>query len=600
MYPGTKKKSEPMPLKSVLQSLVETRAVSSVFQPIVSCETGEITGFEALARPVPTSGIADPRLLFDIADHYNMMWPLEEVTRRCAFRAAEDFPNGVLLFTNTTPIVFCDERYVDSLTSLVRSLPGLTPSRIVLEITERGGGDDLDRITEQVGRLKALGFQIAIDDVGAGTSGLNRIMMLRPHWLKLDRELVSQIDSNRFKLNLIRFMVHFARLSGVSVIAEGIERREELETLIDLGVKHVQGFLVGRPLDGYKTIDPALSQLMRSRWAQCQAARMTDPRRVPIVKLADAAEAVQLGAPLHELALLMLQNPSLPGVAVQDGTRLVGWASRAAILTGAGRNQPNLSAGYVCSSDLGSLPPTAAVSEAIEMIAQREDGTLAEPVIVSEHDRVVGIVPLKKLLAASVSETRLSSGVIAGLPGKVEGEKRLRAMVATRAAALDAAFIDVRGFSDFNGSCGYESGDKLIDDLSALLRTHLAGNDDQLSFLAHMGDDRFMAIGPAGQLGDALARVVENFERQVPATPVFLGPVGQAPDDEDPQVMLRLGLRIILMPGIFARVSSIREIVNLERQVRQALHARYQGPASRSILVRDTDMQQPLERRRSA
>jgi hypothetical protein len=64
--------------------------------------------------------------------------------------------------------------------------------------------------------------------------------------------------------------------------------------------------------------------------------------------------------------------------------------------------------------------------------------------------------------------------------------------------------------------------------------------------------------------------------------------------------MLRLGLRIILLPGIFARVGSIREIVNLERQVRQALHARYQGPASRSILVRDTDMQQPLERRRSA
>ncbi|MCU0689521.1 MAG: EAL domain-containing protein [Phycisphaerales bacterium] len=526
----------------MLEAMIAAKAVTSAFQPIVSCETGEVAGFEALARP------------------------------------------------NSTPEVFCDKRFVDSLYRAVRDIPGLTPSRIVLEITERGGADDLERIAEQVTELKALGFQIAIDDVGAGTSGLNRIMMLRPHWLKLDRELVSNIDSNRYKLNLIRFMIHFARLSGVNVIAEGIERREELDTLIELGVKYVQGFLIGKPNFSYTTLDENLSLAMRTKWAASQAARLADPRRTLIGQLAEPAEAVQAHSLVREVALRILRLPGLSGVAVLDGTRLVGWASREVILAGARRNDKNLQIGYICGNDLGSLSPTATVTEALEMVAQRENAYVADPIVISEHDRVSGIVTLKRLLGAAVGEAKLTGGSISGLPTRVDAEKKLRSLIAARSDALDCAFVDIRGFSDYNGACGYESGDKLISDLTGLLRLAATGPRPQDWFVAHLGDDRFLIIGPADDLPTVLSQIIDRFEREAPATPAFLGPVGAAPEASDPQVLLRLGLRIIHLPNVFTRVKTLRQLTNLEQEVRRTLRSGPTTPDTRSIHVRDVDL----------
>jgi EAL domain-containing protein (putative c-di-GMP-specific phosphodiesterase class I)/GGDEF domain-containing protein len=570
--------------------MIAAKAVTSAFQPIVSCETGEVAGFEALARPAKDSGIAHAGILFDMAEKYHATWDVEAITRASAFRVLESFPNGILLFTNSTPEVFCDKRFVDSLYRAVRDIPGLTPSRIVLEITERGGGDDLERIAEQVTELKALGFQIAIDDVGAGTSGLNRIMMLRPHWLKLDRELVSNIDSNRYKLNLIRFMIHFARLSGVNVIAEGIERREELDTLIELGVKYVQGFLIGKPNFSYNTLDEKLSLAMRTKWAASQAARLADPRRTLIGQLAEPAEAVQADSLVREVALRILRLPGLAGVAVLDGTRLVGWASREVILAGARRNDKNLQIGYICGNDLGSLSPTATVTEALEMVAQRENAYVSDPIVISEHDRVSGIVTLKRLLGAAVGEAKLTGGSISGLPTRVDAEKKLRTLIAARSEALDCAFVDIRGFSDYNGACGYESGDKLISDLTGLLRLAATGPRPQDWFIAHLGDDRFLIIGPAAEMPKVLPQIIDRFEREAPATPAFLGPVGAAPEATDPQVLLRLGLRIIHLPNVFTRVKTLRQLTNLEQDVRRTLRAGPTSQETRSIHVRDIDL----------
>lgn len=589
MNSGSKTNPAPLPPKSVLDALIASSLVTSAFQPIVSCETGEIAGFEALARPGKDSGVAHAGILFDLAEAHDAMWDVEELTRAAAFGSIEAFPNGVLLFANSTPEVFCDERFVESIEQAVRKIPGLTPSRIVLELTERGGADDLERIAEQVVKLKALGFQIAIDDVGAGTSGLNRIMMLRPHWLKLDRELVSNIDTNRYKLNLIRFMVHFARLSGVNVIAEGIERREELDALIELGVKYVQGYLIGRPNAAYTKLDPALSLAMRTLWSTTQAARLNDPRRTLIGTLAQPAEAVQANTPVREIALRILRLPGIAGVAVQDGSRLVGWASREAIMAAGRRSDKDLQVGFVCSNDLGSLSPNASVTEALEMVAQRVDSFIADPVVVSEHDRVVGIVTLKRLLGAAVGEAKLTGGSISGLPTRVDAEKKLRSYLAAKTPNLDVAFVDIRGFSDYNGTCGYEMGDKLISDLTGLLRNHLVGGDRAEWFVAHLGDDRFLAVGPSGLLHPALTSLVSAFEHEVPATPAFLGPVGLAPDANSPQVLLRLGLRVIMLPSVFTRVSTLRELIGLERSTRKAIAPRESASTERSIIARDTD-----------
>jgi EAL domain-containing protein (putative c-di-GMP-specific phosphodiesterase class I)/GGDEF domain-containing protein len=572
----------PLPPKSVLERLIAEKLVATAFQPIVSLESGEIAGFESLARPAKESGIPNPSILFDMAERDDLTWQVEEITRSNALTSAEDFPNGILLFTNSTPDVFTDPRFIEDVNRLVKSVPGLTPSRIVLEITERSGGDDLTLVAQQVEKLKQMGFQIAIDDVGAGTSGLTRIMMLRPHWLKLDRELVAGIDQNRYKLNLLRFMIHFARLSGVHVIAEGIERQEELAALISLGVRYGQGYYLGRPAFGYQTIKPEIAEWISMRWREAEETRGDDPRRVTIGQLCQPVDTAQMSTQLKELALRMLKQGESLGAAVLDGKRLMGWCSRDAILAAARRSDAHLPVGFISSSDLGTLPPTATIGEAIELLTSREDRYLADPVIVAEQDEIVGVVTLRRLLSATVGETRLWAGLSAnltGLPGRIAADRRMRQLIKDRSQTTTAAVVDIRGFSDYNGAYGYDMGDRLIQDLGAFLRSHVATSDPE-AFIAHLGDDHFLITSASQDFVERLHNLMHAFESAVTATPAWaLMSASQSSCVENADqpfcqdVLHRLGLRVLVMPGVFARISTPRQLLDLQQTMRSTLRA---------------------------
>lgn len=592
------KNAGPLPEPAALEALIAKRAVTTVFQPIVCVENAEVSGFESLARPVKGCGVPHVGAMFDMAERDHKLWELEEVTRASSFESAGDFPNGVLLFTNSTPDVFTDPRFPERMQTLVESVPGLTPSRIVLEITERAGGDNLDKVAAQVQKLKQLGFQIAIDDVGAGTSGLTRIMMLRPHWIKLDRELVSDIDRNRYKLNLIRFMVHFARLSGVNVIAEGIERQEELAALISLGVRYVQGFLIAKPNAAYQTVEPKLASWIRARWQENEQSRGDDPRRSTLASLCQPIESTQMTTPLGELALSMLKDPQSLGVAVLDGTRLVGWCNRDNVLNAARSADPRLQIGFISSADLGTLPPTATIGEGLELVSSRQDQFLADPLIIAEHDEIVGVVTMRRLLAATVGETRLWGGSatgLTGLPGKVATEKRVKKLIAAGTGGVSTAFIDIRSFSQYNGSYGYDMGDRLIQDVGAMLRTHLAAGDDE-AFIAHLGDDRFIATGSTALLATRVAQMVEAFDASIATAPAWMLKPAAAPKPADaqspPDALDGVGLRVLLIPDPFTRVASFRDLVELEAALRLSLRDQELCVSTRSLIISADDAQQ--------
>src|SRR5690606_5895937 len=121
------------------------------------------------------------------------------------------------------------------------------PSRVVFEITERVAITDYPRFQEHLAAFRALGFRFAVDDAGSGYAGLGSIANLAPDYIKLDISLISDIESNFLKQNLVETMVNFAEGQGARVVAEGVERREELETIRELGVHLAQGFLFQRP-----------------------------------------------------------------------------------------------------------------------------------------------------------------------------------------------------------------------------------------------------------------------------------------------------------------------------------------------------------------
>lgn len=223
-----------------LKETLREGAVYIVYHPIVVTETREIFGYEALARGVHRA-LRSPEVLFGVAEEANLIWELSRLCRRRAIEGIEtNLQPEHLLFINIDPHDFRDPtfRYLD-----LDDLGVDEPGRIVLEITERTAITDYPTFQGYLKEFRDRGFRFAVDDAGSGYAGLGSIANLEPDFIKLDISLISGIDANFMKQNLVETMVQFANDHQIKVIAEGVEREEEYETVKRLGVHFTQGFL---------------------------------------------------------------------------------------------------------------------------------------------------------------------------------------------------------------------------------------------------------------------------------------------------------------------------------------------------------------------
>jgi EAL domain-containing protein (putative c-di-GMP-specific phosphodiesterase class I) len=242
----------PDPHRVELKRMIRLRSLRMAFQPIYDLDRARPAGLEALCRPVGSSFVSASEL-FSAAERLRMLWPLEQVARTSAIGTARQWSGNERLFLNCSPQVVCDPRFLQAIEDSVESGTGFDRTRMVLEITERSDPRMRAILAGRVHDLKSLGFEVAIDDVGAGMSGLNRIMDLRPQWLKLDRELIRTIDTDPYRQSLVRALASFTLDNDIRMVAEGVERAAELQTMLSLGVRYAQGFHLGRPTDCLET-----------------------------------------------------------------------------------------------------------------------------------------------------------------------------------------------------------------------------------------------------------------------------------------------------------------------------------------------------------
>ncbi|MEP7067071.1 MAG: EAL domain-containing protein [Gemmatimonadota bacterium] len=224
---------------ATLKGVLHEGSVYIDFHPIVLSESGDIFGYEALARGVPRN-LRSPEVMFEVAAEADLVWELSRLCRARALAGAKELLRGEqLLFLNVDPHDFADPGF--------GVLDSIDPRRIVLEITERTAIKDYPKFRERLRSFRERGFRFAVDDAGSGYAGLGSIANLEPDFIKLDISLINSIDTNFIKQNLVETMVGFAKEQGAMVIAEGIERSEELETVKRIGVPLVQGFLLHHP-----------------------------------------------------------------------------------------------------------------------------------------------------------------------------------------------------------------------------------------------------------------------------------------------------------------------------------------------------------------
>jgi len=211
------------------------------YQPIVRSHDQSVFAYEALCRP-RHEAFPHPGVLIQTAELVGRIRELGRVLRRRAVAEIGKLSPESLLFVNLHP----HELYDPNLQKVEPWLADLA-DRIVLEVTETADIEDYDRLKAVLSKLADFGFRCALDDLGAGYSGLSSLALIEPDFVKLDMQLVRSAIADKRARRLVQHILEFSAEEGMQVIAEGIEHEEERDILVEMGCPLLQGYLFGRP-----------------------------------------------------------------------------------------------------------------------------------------------------------------------------------------------------------------------------------------------------------------------------------------------------------------------------------------------------------------
>lgn len=222
-----------------IRALLERGGIRIVYQPIVDLERESVAGVEALAR-FDAPPRRPPDAWFAEAEGVGLLRELELEALRLALADLPQIPVGVYLSVNLSPVTAVSEE-------LLETIGSMPPGRLVVELTEHAPVEDYDALNDALAGLRRHGVRVAVDDAGAGFASLRHIVRVAPELIKLDMTLVRGLDADPTRGALVSALAGFAARLGTGVVAEGVETEEELLVLRDLGIRHAQGYLLGRP-----------------------------------------------------------------------------------------------------------------------------------------------------------------------------------------------------------------------------------------------------------------------------------------------------------------------------------------------------------------
>ena len=236
-----------------LRNIINEEKISSVYQPIFYLEPFKLLGCEVLSRPPIKSILSNPDVLFKTALRFGMYSNLEMLAWRRAFEGFPSFPPGTKMFLNCNPYLIESPEFYKIKATFDEC--NVDTNNIVLEITERSAISDFRVFCERLQFYRNSGIDIAVDDLGGGFASLESIIETKPRYVKIDRHIISDIKRDSLKKSIVKFIVSLCRENRILTIGEGIETKEDLETIIALGVDAGQGYLFCRPAPDIKISD---------------------------------------------------------------------------------------------------------------------------------------------------------------------------------------------------------------------------------------------------------------------------------------------------------------------------------------------------------
>ncbi len=502
-----------------LRALLREGGISPVFQPIVDTTTGSVYGYEVLSRG--KAPLESPPSFFSVARANDLLWETERACRKKALATIRDSEGASALrfFINVSPGVFTDPRFRDVFTPEALKPYGIASERVVLEITESIPVADYSELEKVVACFRERGFSIAIDDLGAGHSGLRTLSICAPDFLKLDMALVQGISMDPYKKHVVEFLCSFASAVGGKIIAEGVETWEDMKTLLELGAPLAQGYLFERPAPEFRRPAPfVLERLALLRRAVCKGDCIVGEGLRSLVIRRTTAEKGEMTC--EELERIFRKNRTLDHLVVLENELPVGLVTRQNFFLKTGGTF-----GYqlyqkrpleeIATASFLKAPVFSSVSTLAKLAMEREPDELYDPVVVvDDQELFLGTVTMKQIIARAGElevERAMSCNPLSGLPGNRHIQNWIEE--ARQGDSFTLVYGDLDRFKEYNDRHGFLKGDELINLTASILREGLDAFP-QGSRLGHIGGDDFVCVCPGTVSSLALESICRIFDER--------------------------------------------------------------------------------------
>ena len=505
-------------LRDQFFEVLENRRIKTVFQPIISLRDGAVYGYEALSRGPFDSKMHSPNVLFDYADRYDQLWELELLCRTRALESVCRLQKSFRLFLNVNPNVLHDPEFQKGLTKEALQRYSVDPENIIFEITERKAVVNIADFINTVHHYKTQNYKIAIDDAGAGYSGLNMISDIHPHYIKLDMNLIRDIDKDVTKQSLIASMSEFASLTNTCLIAEGIETEGELLKLIDLGITYGQGYYIQKP---DASIIPIKSEVLQKIHETNQKKNHLWGNRISDIYIGNIArhqKTIHSNITVAQVYEMLGGDCTLPGVCVTENDTVIGVITRNELFRKvSGRYGYNLYSNkpvsVIMSREFLCVDHQTTIDSVTKKAMQRDPDKIYDFITITKENKYYGIVTVKDLLEKSIEIEVFNAkhlNPLSELPGNMLIEQQLELCIRSD-VVYEVLYFDINNFKAYNDVYGFENGDRVLRFLTSILRNRISRDD----FIGHIGGDDFIAILSGCDSEELCMQIAADFDESI-------------------------------------------------------------------------------------
>jgi len=503
-------------LKQELTRILKGKLLTPVFQPIVSVNQKKIIGYEALIRGPSDSPLHSPPNLFDTARQHDKHTQLEFVCREITISQFANLRLPGKLFINVSPSVLLEPDFSGGETLKFIEASGLEASSVIIELTEHQPTDNYQIMREAVAHYRNMGFVIALDDLGAGYSGLRLWSELRPEYVKIDKHFVQGLHEDSVKLNFVRSIHNMATAMHCKVIAEGIETVEEFQSIVKIGISHAQGFYFARP-QGKPPCDLDSNLFTNNypcegalEWHNSKNAAAIATNIQPVAAETPICKVLEIFQQQKELRTLPLLDNGVPcGLVFRDKFLSKLFSSRYGL---------ELHGKQPIQSFISNMPFSIDKSTPLEMVSKQLTASMRseQAFLITDKGNYFGVGTLLDLLE-EITRQQIDNAKHANpltlLPGIVPINERMNRYLADE-QSFAVAYFDLDYFKPYNDVYGYGAGDNIIKALADTLVRFIPHDAGQVG---HIGGDDFIAILICDDWQERCLTILKAFEHCVPS-----------------------------------------------------------------------------------